>query len=236
MKQTTFQLLFGFVAGLAIGYFFFHNCNKSKPCPEVQVQQTKTSDTVKQDLPDDSSGWHQPTMASEFVPGSNIARSLRTDSDFKSQFDQTRVPTIKADDYFNFSGDVADIVSDHFVERTYSDTNHLKEGDVIVQNTISENKLRKQRVLLQNFKQTVITNTITNTVTEKEKRKARLYWNLTAIGDEYVNVNAAGGGLTLQFKDTRQLQVNYLYQFRKLFPAQSNNQFQLTLINPFSKH
>lgn len=226
MKQTTFQLLFGFIAGLAIGYFFFHNCNKSKPCPEVKVEQTTKTDTSKTAAPNDSSEWHAPVMS-----------KLRRRGDFKSQYTPiTEIPPTPAGDYLNFNDDVSDVVTDYYTERHYSDTNHLKEADVIVQNTVSENKLQQQRVLLQNLKQTVITNTVTKVVTEAPKRKARLYWDLTTITDRDVNINAAGGGLMLQFRDTRALQVNYLYQFNKSYPWQNRNQFQLTLVNPFSKY
>lgn len=172
-------------------------------------------------------------MAIDFVSPNGIIFS-HVNSDLKSQpKKEDSVAPSASSGYLNFQDDVSSIITDYNKERYYSDTNHLKEADVIVQSKVNENKLQIQRVLLQNLKQTVITNTETMAVPE---RKFRLYWNLTAIGDDKVNINAAGGGLTAQFKDTRALQVNYLHQFRQLYPGQSPHQFQLTLINPFSKH
>lgn len=223
IKLLTNQLFIGLLAGLALGYFFFHNCNQPKPCPEIKIEQTTTS----QILPKDSNDWHAPlpVVRKIFIPK----------SDFKSHIENKKPDTVpsSASDYLNFSDDVSSIVADYAEERNYSDTNHFKEGDVIVQNTVTENKLQKQRVFLQNFRQTIITNVVTKT--ETPPKKVRLFWNVTAVADPNATINAAGGGLTFQFKDTRQLQVNYLYQFKKLYPGQNSNQIQITLLNPFSK-
>lgn len=227
MKLLTNQLFIGLIAGLALGYFFFHNCNKPKPCPEVVV---KTDTVHVKDT--NSTGWYIPEIS--FIESGKIPIGTTgfykpkpavvnidtvAKTGFSSDFDFTKVDTsnerdLKALSTFNF----------------YKDNVKTKYGTITIEDTLRENKIAARRVSTD-FDIPVVTNT--QTVTE---RKAHLFWNITAISDTKANINAGGGGLTFQFKDTRAMQVNYLYQFKKLYPGENNQQIQITLINPFSKH
>lgn len=231
MKQTTFQLLFGLIAGLALGYFLFHNCNKPKPCPDIIIK----TDTVLVSSKD-STGWYKPEIS--FLEGGRIpfagfykpkpAIAKKDNTGFSGDFDFTHVDTTKPLDYFD-DGDSAQQSQTTF--NFYKDRVNTKYGAITIEDTLRNNQIAARRVTTD-FNIPVVTNTVTVT----EKRKAHLFWDVTAIGDQKANINAAGGGFTFQFKDTRAVQVHALYQFKKLYPGQSNTQFQFTLINPFSKH
>src|SRR6266498_3519660 len=104
MKQTTFQLLFGLIAGLAIGYFLFHNCNQPKPCPDIIVKTDTAHVTSK-----DSTDWYKPEIS--FLEGVRVpftgfykpkpVIAKKDNSGFSGDFDFTHVDTIKPSDYFN---------------------------------------------------------------------------------------------------------------------------------------
>lgn len=229
MKPSTFPLLFGLIAGLALGYFFFHNCNpKPKPCPDPVV---KTDTNHVKAI--DSTGWYQPQITvfnGGKIPSATTgfykpAPVKKDSSIFSGDFDFTR-----PSDYFDESdSDLQSQTTFNF----YKDRVKTKYGFITIEDTLRNNQISARRVSTD-FEIPVVTTT--NTVTLREKRKARLFWDVTAIGDQDVNINAGGGGLMLQFRDTRAVQTHYLYQFKKLYPGQSRHQFQITLVNPFSKH
>jgi hypothetical protein len=84
--------------------------------------------------------------------------------------------------------DTANILKDYFSTVHYSDSVSVDHGTVIINDQISENRI-KQRQVTANLQREVITNTITNTV--QEKKRNSVWVGLTGQGG---NVPLAVGG------------------------------------------
>lgn len=61
--------------------------------------------------------------------------------------------------------------NDYNVVREYTDTARFKEGSVVVNNSVHQNQIKNQRIIinLDSIPATIITNTITNTVEAKKR-------------------------------------------------------------------
>jgi hypothetical protein len=229
MKQTTFQLLVGFIAGFAIAWFFFHNCNKAKPCPDIPIVSVRTDTGHIKDV--QSTDWYRPDIT--FIDGGKIP-SFSTDFYKPVAFKPSKKDSAAFSTDFDFTKDASVSDDSDLQAQTtfnfYRDHVKTKYGTITIEDTLRNNQISARRVSTD-FDIPIVTKT----VVVNAKPKPKVYWAMTAIGDQDSYVTAAGGGLILQFRNKRAIEANAIYQFKNLFPGQRPLQYQLTLINPFSK-
>lgn len=89
----------------------------------------------------------------------------------------------------------ADTCNDYFTQRKYRDTTKTQYGNIITEETVSQNKLQSKTVR-PFFSIPTITNTITET---KIEQRAILYLGIDGYGDRY-GLNGAGVSLFLKTK------------------------------------
>lgn len=234
MKLLTNQLFIGLIAGLALGYFFFHNCNHPSPCPDVVTSIKSDTGHVHST---DQTDWYKPDTEFSFAEGGKIPSDVFGTTEFYKPKPSVKKDTSAKTGFtsdFDFTKTDAD--SDTQSQTTQLPTNFYKDrvktqyGYITIEDTLRNNEIAARRVTTD-FTIPVVTNKIIL----NEKPKPKLYWAVTAIGDQNNYLTAAGGGLMFQFKNKKAISVNALYQFKKLFPGQSNTQYQLTLSTPFSR-
>lgn len=157
------------------------HCGGPAPCPLI-------TETIKTDTmivyKTDSSSWSTPTPYS-VKPGKI----------------PSRVPILKPvigsniPDTVWMPVDTLAILEDYYAIRDYDTTYHFADGEVTVQNTVTENILAIQRVL-PTFK----TTEITTTITKSEKKRGQLYLGIDAYGGKQYPLYGAGASLMWKTK------------------------------------
>lgn len=112
------------------------------------------------------------------------------------------------------SEDSAEIISDYFDTKQYSNTYHFDYGDVVVKNSISENYMIYQQVI-PSFKIPEKTTTVTKTVTvtntkEIEVKRAQLYMGVGLIGNKQYPFNGFDASLAFKTKKDMMYEIGAL--------------------------
>lgn len=100
--------------------------------------------------------------------------------------------------------DTAAILSDYYATRYYSDTQHLKRGRVIIQDSVTQNRIASRKLEV-----TGVDTTITKTVTLKPPKKLVGYFTLSAAGNRHEPLGSAGAGFMLKMPDETMVGVQY---------------------------
>lgn len=224
----TLRTLFIFLAGIIVGCLLMYNCNKTDvQCPPVEVIGT-TTDTTHSKIPDVASGTTAPKPVSSY-----------SKSDLKSQ--QPKPPKETApssqtgNEYFyDEIVDTATVVKAFFESHNYDTTYRFPQGDVQVKNTVTENNLQSQQILLSNFKATNITNTVTKEVKVPEEKRVKGYLTFSLQGSKQSLLQAVGIGGMLQFKNDNQLGVSVLVNREVPIPNWPTTPFQLMYAHKIS--
>lgn len=98
--------------------------------------------------------------------------------------------------------DTLAILADYYAVRDYDTTYHFADGDVKVQNSVTDNRLATQRIL-PTFKVTEITETIT----QAEKKRGQLYLGVDAYGGKEYPLFGAGAALMWKTKGDKVYEV-----------------------------
>jgi hypothetical protein len=202
------KYLFIFAAGFLLCLFLLRSCNAPKPCPGNTAHK-ESADTSSKVIADQSSDWHvDPIPVSTDSMGSpgDIEGAIRT-----GQYrEQTQAP-VRIDSFIAYDPvDTPAIVARFpYVHNQYMETYHFPEGDVDVESDV-KGELSKQRAFLRNFKQSVITKTITNTV-QAPVKAIRVYGSVVAQGSMIYPLQAFGIGAMVQFKNNNAIELDALY-------------------------
>lgn len=106
-------------------------------------------------------------------------------------------PVVTATSYTEV--DTTAIIADYEKQRMYKDSQNVTNGYVLIFDTVAKNRI-KGRSFIANIKKEVVTNTITNTVVERQKPRNQLYLGIGAYGNKTMPINAAGASLMLKTK------------------------------------
>lgn len=178
-QDRIYQLL---ILALILLLLWKWNCG-GQHCPTLTT--TITTDSSRTQQPKDSSAWSSPqpvTVIPGKIPEPRII--IRT------------IPGTNRVDTLYQPVDTTAILYDYFSLLAYDTTYHFKDGDIQVQNTVTQNKLVKQRVL-----PTFNTLTVTNTITKAEAKRRQIYLGLSGIGGKQFPLY--GAGLSLAYKDRK---------------------------------
>lgn len=158
------------------------HCKRPKPCPTIV--ETRKSDTTITKKPD-SSAWTKPEPVA-VKPGKVPARRpILKPVQGRSIPDTVWMPV-----------DTAAILADYYAVRDYDTTYQFTDGDVRVQNTVTENGLARQKV-----KPVFNQVQIETTVTKAEKKRGQLYFGADAYGGRQYPIY--GAGASLMYKDKK---------------------------------
>lgn len=157
-------------------------CNKSKPCPTI-VESVKR-DTLRIPVKD-SSQWSKPEPIA-VRPGK--VPETRTVIVYKEGKTDTLLLAV----------DTAAILADYFAIADYDTTYKFLEGEINVQNSVSQNRIQTQR-LLPTFYRTEITETRTQAI----KARNQFYVGVAAYGGQQTPLFGTDVTLTLRTKNGR---------------------------------
>ena len=101
--------------------------------------------------------------------------------------------------------DTLELIKQYFSKNVYRDTLHLPDtlGYVVVQDTISKNKIESRR-----YTASVKQRTIRETLIVKDLPKNHIYYGLNMSFDKTNFVNSIGGGLMFQTKTDKVYSLN----------------------------
>jgi hypothetical protein len=165
MKSAPWILLI-----LALGYIFFlQMCGTGKPCPGQEVKSVviDTGYIIDQF----KSTWQKPKPDTIILPGKKPKPEI---------IYQDGPPT-----YIMKDVDTAAILQDYFAKVYYRDSLQTQYGTIIVEDTISQNRIQARR-----WQTNFIIPVVTKTITLAEKKRNQLYagfsglFGQTSIGAE----------------------------------------------------
>jgi hypothetical protein len=160
----------------------------SPACPPI-TESVKRDTTIIYKA--DSSAWTKPTPVSE-RPGK--VPTVRPQI--------THTPGVAKPDTVWLPVDTAAILADHYTVRDYDTAYQFAEGEIRVQNTVSENTLFSQRVL-----PTFHIPEITTTITQAEKKRGQLYLGIEGYGGREFPLYGAGASLMYKTKRDKVYEV-----------------------------
>lgn len=97
------------------------------------------------------------------------------------------------------------ILKDYFSQYIYSDTQNIKYGNIVINDTVSQNKIQKRRLIVnQNIPQTEKIVTLT------QPKKTILYFSLLGQIQQPDGSLGIGGGLMLKSKNDNAIELDYL--------------------------
>jgi hypothetical protein len=154
MRTIQVTIIF-FLIGVLVGLMTCKNCTPPNNCTTDTVTVHK-SDTVIVIPPPETREISVPTMAKETKPkvDSFIAYEKIVDSTLLNKYNYL------AEKYNSLFLNLN-------TARNYIDTTRFDNGKVVVESDVSQNRLQRSKVSLLDLKQITITNTVTNTVSEK---------------------------------------------------------------------
>lgn len=156
------------------------NCGGT--CPAIT--ETVKTDTVWKTRVD-SSSWSKPEPVA-IKPGKTPAPRIQI----------VEVPGQAIPDTIWIPVDTAAILSEYFAVVDYDTTYHFLEGDISVQNTVTENRINRQRVL-----PTFNIPEITTTITQALKKKRQFYFGVDGYGGKEIPL--FGAGASIMYKDRK---------------------------------
>lgn len=153
----------------------------SPACPPITetIKRDTTIVTIK-----DSSGWSKP------VPVAVTPGKVPTRKPVLKPVEGSNVP-----DTIWLPVDTSAILADYYAVRDYDTTYKFADGEVKVQNSVTENSLATQRVL-PTFHRTEITETIT----QAEKKRGQVYLGIEGYGGKQYPLYGAGASLMYKTK------------------------------------
>jgi hypothetical protein len=111
--------------------------------------------------------------------------------------------TIEIFDFHNV--DTAKILSGFFAKRVYSDTQYIEYGSVIINDTVTQNRIsRRELIINQNVP------TITKEIVLRQPKKAIAYVGFIAAGNEHTPVYGVGASFGVKFKNDKYLGASYI--------------------------
>lgn len=164
----------------------------SPACPPITetIKRDTTVITIK-----DSSGWSKPVPVAVRPGKVPSARPVIRPG-------YNPVPGSNTPDTIWMPVDTSAILADYYAVRDYDTTYHFADGEVKVQNSVTENSLATQRVL-PTFHRTEITETIT----KAEKKRGQLYLGVDAYGGKQYPLYGAGASLMWKTKGDKVYEV-----------------------------
>jgi hypothetical protein len=160
--------------------FALYTCNRCNP---VNIDEPKI-DTVFVPVKD-SSGWYKPT-----VKVIRTVQPVRVDSFV--QFDKVFVEV-----------DTAAILKDYYSKVFYSDTTKTKYGNVIIKDTVTENRISARQVITD-FNIPVITKTVT------QPKRTQVYIGMNVQGMPASPITAFGPSIMLKTKQDKVIELGAL--------------------------
>lgn len=164
------------------------HCGQPKPCPPItETIKTDTTITDKKD----SSGWSRPEPVA-VTPGKVPSRKPILKP----------VPGSNIPDTVWMPVDTSAILADYYAVRDYDTTYHFADGEVKVQNSVTENGLATQRIL-----PTFHLTEITTTITKAEKKRGQVYVGIEGYGGQQYILYGAGASLMYKTKGDKVYEI-----------------------------
>lgn len=177
----------GAIAAVIIAMFFLGRCNGIR-----SVIKNTGRDTVI----------HKDSIRIAYIP---VPVSVRYDSLIYTPGKAGTLDTIWAPPEVIIDPvDTAAILKDYYAARIYSDTQRLTRGQVVIDDTVSRN-----RITGRGLKVTGTDTTITVTTVLKPPRRMVGYFTLSAMGNPKQPLGGAGAGFALKLPSERVYQVEY---------------------------
>jgi hypothetical protein len=183
MKPNERQFYFGIIAVLTIIILFLQMCKGKKDCPEITT--VIKSDTVY---------IHKTDTTTIYKPKPVLI--VRNDTIFK----EDTLYWVEVE-----HADTAAILRDYFATRFYSDSQAVQYGNVIINDSVSRNRITSRKVITD-FNFPVVTNTVT-----VEKKHSQLYLGFSFTGNKVHPIYGFGGDLMLKTKRDRIYEIGALY-------------------------
>ena len=187
------------IAVLLLYIFFLRTCGKAKPCDATTV-------SVKHDTtytPVHDTFYSKPVLTGEIVPtAADVATRIKAMQQTAPRITEERAPgAVTPDDYF-YPGTVATtkesdnavqerLLRDYFTSRFYTDTQSTRYGKLVIQDTVSSNRIAGRSI------QTLFDIPVVNTTTEKEVRRFQVFTGPVLMGKSFV---PTAGGVQLLAK------------------------------------
>lgn len=119
--------------------------------------------------------------------------------------------------------DTAAILQDYYSTAHYSDTQHIPQGTIVINDAVTKNRIAS-RNLIADLQIPTITKTVT--ITEQYPRRVVLYAGGGLFGNQTTPIWGIEGNLGIQFKNLKMYSVGYminktgdpLYTFRFALP------------------
>lgn len=188
MKNERYFWL-GAIAVLIV-IIFIQRCSK-KPCPDVVGVKTDTTRLMIKD----TTAWHKPVPINKI---SSKVQPVQRSSSNGTKEDYTIIAET----------DTAAILNDYNAIYVYSDTNAVRYGDIIINDTISQNKIKNRQVITNLF-----IPEVTKTVTLSQPKKAQLYAGINFGATMKDPFGIAGAGLLFKTKNDQLYGASASYTF-----------------------
>lgn len=184
------------IAGIVIGVLLARlaGCNNTADCPEATV----IHDTI---LSKDSTGWYTPTaqvVDEGREPGQILPADLPQVYTPKAHKVSPAAQDTDTSTYSWWHPDTPGITFPQPVQPEtvyYNDTARTKYGNVIIQDTLQNNRIKARRVLTE-----LQIPTTTKTITLHQPLHNRLYLGLNAMGSDQTLLMGAGPSILLETK------------------------------------
>jgi hypothetical protein len=180
-------------AGLILLIAVVATCNKCWVPPDPVTVKT---DTVYVHVKD-STPWYQPQI-SVLEPG-------RIPDAHSYQPPVVRVDSFIRFEVVNVKVDTAAILRNYFAKAYYSDTTKTKYGTVVIQDTVTQNRIAARRVLTD-FQIPEVTKTVTVT-----KQRRVLYVGVNVMANPVDFINRAGLSLMYKAKNEFAIEAGAMY-------------------------
>jgi hypothetical protein len=167
--------------------FALYTCNRCNP---VNIDEPKI-DTVFVKVKD-SSGWYRPNITT-IEPGRIPANKPKPES-------VDSFPTFEEEPFFV---DTAAILKDYYSKVFYSDTTKTRYGNVIIKDTVTENRISARQVITD-FNIPVITKTVT------QPKRTQVYIGMNVQGMPTSPITAFGPSIMLKTKQDKVIELGAL--------------------------
>lgn len=160
-RNNIFSLIVLLIA-VIIAFRCGHSCNRRKPSkPEIKVK----TDTVWQKSKQDT--FYTPQLV-KLIPAKPPPPQVLFDTLYLESFQHI---------------DTASILKDYFAKAIYSDTEKIKYGSIIINDTVTQNRIAS-RGLITNFNIPALTKTVTLT----QPKRTQIYFGIDGMSDFKQNV------------------------------------------------
>lgn len=198
MKKERFFWI-GAIAVLLV-IIFIQKCSK-KPCPEVVKIKIDTAWRPAKD----TSAWHKPVPHSLTIKGGKLKFT---------NSDDVIIPMNGTKEDFTIIAetDTAAQIDDYNSIYYYSDTNKVKYGQVVINDTITRNRIKNRQVIAD-----LSIPEIIKTITLSQPSKAQFYIGIDAVGSRQYPVTMAGASILFKTKKDALYRVGAMYGMNQVF-------------------